>query len=71
MYYVYNICGGTLYEGKSLNKAIEATCDAFAKPYVHCKTGKRPVVEDDDGNMILGDYSESYDELKNKLIGIA
>ena len=66
MYYVYNICGGCLYEGKSLNRAMEATKDIFAEPYICSAKGKRPVVVTEDGNSV-GEYNQSYDEFMEKM----
>lgn len=67
MYYVYNICGGCLYEGKSLDKAIKATRKYFAEPYIHSAKGKRPVVVTEDGNISVGKYNQSYDEFMEKM----
>ena len=67
MYHVYNICGGCLYEGKSLNKATEAATEYFAEPYIHSAKGKRPVVVTEDGNISVGEYDQSYDEFMEKM----
>jgi len=66
MYTVYNTCGGIIYRGKSLDRAInEATTDYYADPYVYCKKGKRPVIQNDDDSFTIGEFGKSYDDLLN------
>jgi hypothetical protein len=68
MYTVFNNCGGAVYCGKSLDKAIKAAgTEYFAEPYVCSAKGKRPVVENDDGSLSLGKYGQSYEDLKEEL----
>lgn len=66
-YWVENICGGTEYRGKSLDRAMKAACAEFSAPYVHCSTGTRPVYCDPDGDLQLGEYGEDWDEFSARI----
>lgn len=70
MYIVRNLCGGILFQGKSLDRAAKATMDHFAEPYIERNGIRRAVVwQDDEENPFydLGDSGESYDEAKDRI----
>ena len=66
IYWVENTCGGRIYQGASMDDAVEATGHADATPYVHCADGSRAVVRytvDDDEGVEVGACGQSYDAL--------
>ena len=71
IYRVENIAGGgTFYH--TLAKAIEATRDHFAMPYIESRRGRRPVIwEDDEPEATLGRYGETYDVMADRIIATA
>lgn len=63
MYKVFNICGGMIYHGKDLKKAIDCAEQQFSSPYIHSANGKRPVLN---GN--IGKFGQDYDDFQVELM---
>lgn len=66
-YQVFNTAGGCEYRGNRLATALREAVAHFADPYVVSAKGKRPVAEDAEGNVIVGEYGEHWDALVNRL----
>lgn len=69
-FWVDNICGGTIYCGRSEEKAIKATEDHYATPYIHSEAGARPVVRytlDEQEDTDVGEIGESYEDAVARL----
>ena len=64
-YWVEWMTGGRIY-CDTLREAIECADGWGVNPYVHSARGARPVIWSDDGGYILGDYGQSYDDLKTE-----
>lgn len=66
MYTVHNNCGGTIYCGRSLARAVEAATEYYAEPYIYSETGRRPVIQLDEGTSI-GEVGESWEDFADRM----
>lgn len=66
MYLVYNIAGGLIYKGKSLQKAMDFAMGFRAEHYIITARGKRPVAKYH-GIPRLGEFGEDYDSFLDRL----
>jgi hypothetical protein len=66
MYLVYNIAGGLIYKGKSLQKAMDFAAGFMAEHYIISARGKRPVTIYH-GVPRLGEFGEDYNSFLDRL----
>ena len=65
-YRVLDRSGQVVYQGNSLEHAIEAAERGNAFPYIESKRGRRPVVDGE-----VGRFEETLDELRERIYGPA
>jgi len=66
MYRVYNIAGGLIYKGKSLQKAMDLAAVFGAEHYIFSARGKRPVIIYH-GEPRLGEFGEDHSSFLDRL----
>jgi len=63
-YRVINLAGGTIYRGDSLRAAARESVGPWGSGYVEDCNGARPVIEDEDGQPLIGEYGQTMDDLR-------